>query len=128
MVIAISVTAFVAASILLVKQKVVTLGIPKYKQMKKHKGKEWKCEEAVIPLKIGDGVKAQVESEVKWCPETGEIFRRKQNVSMFEEEWEEITKYSDLHKRLLQNFKNKYVRGRGNSGTGASKTEWTTLS
>lgn len=128
MVIAISVTAFVAASILLVKQKVVTLGIPKYKQMKKHKRKEWKCEEAVIPLKIGDGVKAQVESEVKWCPETGEIFRRKQNVSMFEEEWEEITKYSDLHKRLLQNFKNKYVRGRGNSGTGASKTEWTTLS
>lgn len=122
-----SVCVLISLLYILIRQKVVTLGIPKYKQMKNHQGKEWKHEEAIIPLRIGDGIKAQVESEVKWCPETNEIFRKKQNTGTFEEDWEELTRYSDLYKRLLQNFKNKYVRGRGNPG-GDNKTDWTTLS
>jgi len=129
MVISASILTLVAvfSLVFFVQQKMITLGIPKYKQMKDHKKKEWKQEEAIIPIKIGDGVNAQMESEVRWCPQTNEIFRKKQNAGIFEKEWEEITRYSSLHKRLLRNFKNKYVRGRGNPGTG-EKTDWTTLS
>lgn len=127
MVITVSILLFVATLILSVRRKVVTLGIPRYKQMKEHKGREWKHEEAIIPLKIGEGVNAQVESEVKWCPETDEIYRKKEDVGIFEKEWKEITRHSDLYKRLLQNFKNKYIRNRGNRG-GLNKTEWTILS
>jgi len=129
MVIVIStIVSSVAALTLLIQQKVVTLGIPKYKQMKEHKGKEWKHEEAIIPLEVGNGVTAKVESEVKWCPETNEIFRKKRNVGVFEEDWQEITRYSNLYKTLLQNFKNKYVKNRGNKNNEVAKTDWNTLS
>ena len=128
MVIAVLVFTVIISLYASVRYQMVTLGIPKYKQMKEHEGREWRYEEVILPVKIGEGVEAQVKSEVKWCPETGEIFRKKQDTGMFEKEWEEITRYSNLHKRLLRNFENKYIKNRGNQTRSPGGTNWTTIS
>lgn len=53
----------------------------------------------------------EVETDVRWCSDTGEIhYRKPEGGGIFESEWEELSEYSDLYKKLRENFLNKYER------------------
>ena len=87
--------------------------------------KKWITETSAVPIKTG-GTCFEVETEVKWCPETNEIFYRKpQSTSFFEEEWAQITEHSDLYKRLLANFRRKHIQN-PNQQT-KRRTSWTKI-
>jgi hypothetical protein len=102
-----------------------TFGIEGLKQTRDHSSKEWKTERAVVPIK-SKGVSFNVETDVKWCPKTDEIFyRTPKNTNMFQKDWKEVSQYSDLYDRLLQNFKQKY---RQTNQTKNQRTQWTKAS
>lgn len=87
--------------------------------------KQWIAETSAVPIKTG-GTCFEVETEVKWCPETDEIFYRKpRNTSLLEEEWAEVTEHSDLYKRLLANFRRKHTQN-SNQQT-KRRTSWTII-
>jgi len=112
---------------LAMKNGYVTFGIGGLQQRRDHDSKEWIIEESIVPIKSGS-VQFEVETDVKWCPSTGEIFYRKpKDTGFFEKEWEEVTEYTDLYKKLLANFQRKYQspQRRGNPN---NRTKWTTAS
>lgn len=103
------------------KNNIFTFGISGLKQKREHKEKEWKTEKAVVPVS-----KFKVKTDVKWCPKTDEIFyRTPKNTNMFEKDWKEVSQYSDLYDRLLQNFKQKY---RQTNQRKNQRTQWTKAS
>lgn len=103
------------------KNGIFTFGISSLKQKRDHDEKEWKTERASIPIS-----NFKVETDVKWCPETDEIFYRKpKQTGMFEPDWKEISQYSDLYEKLLVNFRRKYQR---TSNTQTNRTKWTRAS
>lgn len=109
------------------KNGYITFGIGGLQQRRDHGSKDWKVEQAIVPIKSGS-VQFEIETEVKWCPKTGEIFYRKsKETGFFEKEWEEVTEYTELYKKLLKNFRRKYRppqrRDRRNN-----RTKWTTAS
>lgn len=109
---------------LAMKNGYITFGIPSLRQKKEHEEKEWVIERSKIPIKSGN-VRFEVETDVKWCPQTDEIFYRKpQETGFFEEDWAEVTEYSDLYKRLLANFRRKHVQ-QPNRRT--SRSKWTVM-
>jgi len=87
--------------------------------------KEWVTETSAVPIKTG-GTCFEVETEVKWCPRTDEIFYQKpQETGIFEDEWAQVTEHSDLYKRLLNNFRRKYNdKSRNQTKT---RTAWTKI-
>jgi len=88
------------------KKAMITLGIDSIKQRKEHSSKEWKEEKAVVPLN-----NFRVETDVKWCPSTDEIFyRNPKEGGMFSKDWIEVNEYSDLYQKLLSNFQRKYQK------------------
>ena len=87
--------------------------------------KDWKTERSIIPI-TSSGVTFEIETDVRWCPETGEIcYRKPEGGGFFESEWEEISEYSDLYKRLLSNFRKKYQQP---NKSNRNRTNWTTAS
>lgn len=86
--------------------------------------KQWVIEKSAVPIKTG-GAYFEVETEVKWCPETNEIlYRKPQNTGFFEEDWAQVTEHSDLYKKLLGNFKRKHSHGQTNT---KRRTSWTKI-
>lgn len=101
-----------------------TFGIGGLEQEKDHSEKEWKTERSRVPISTGKA-KFEIETDVKWCPETDEIYyRTPENTSFFEKEWKEISEYSDLYERLLENFKRKYQSRK----QPVNRTQWTRAS
>ena len=87
--------------------------------------KQWVTEKSAVPIKTG-GTYFEVETEVKWCPRTDEIFYRKpQKTSFFEDEWAEVTEHSDLYKRFLNNFRRKH--NNKNRSQTKTRTAWTKI-
>ena len=110
---------------LAMKNGLLTFGISGLQQDREHSRKEWKTEKAVVPIESG-GVKFKIKTDVKWCPDTDEIFyRTPEETSMFEKEWKEISEYSDLYDRLYQNFRQKYLI---NENRKSNRTNWTQAS
>lgn len=109
----------------LMKNGFLTFGIGGLKQVRDHSSKEWKTERAVVPIE-SDGVTFEIETDVKWCPSTDEIYHRNpEDVGMFDKDWIEISEYSDLYEKLLSNFRKKYQQpNRRNT----NRTQWTTAS
>jgi len=90
------------------KNGFLTFGIDSLKQGRDHDSKEWKVERSIIPISTG-GTQFEIQTDVKWCPETDEIYYRNPKASgMFDKEWKEVTEYTELYKRLLRNFHRKY--------------------
>jgi len=107
------------------KNGLLTFGISGLQQKKNHGQKEWKTEKAIVPIK-SEGVRFEIKTDVKWCPDTGEIFyRTPEDTSMFQKEWKEISEYSDLYDRLYQNFRQKYIT---NQNRNSNRTNWTQAS
>ena len=105
------------------KNGFLTFGIEGLKQSRDHGSKEWKTERAVVPIK-SKGVSFEVETDVKWCPETDEIFyRTPEDTGFFDKEWKEVSEYSDLYKKLLRNFRQKYQQPNKQN---PNRTKWTT--
>lgn len=106
------------------KNGFLTFGIEGLKQSRDHGSKEWKIERAVVPIK-SKGVSFEVETDVKWCPETDEIFyRTPEDTGFFDKEWKEISEYSDLYEKILNNFIKKYKR----STVKSKRMNWTQAS
>lgn len=106
------------------KNGFLTFGIEGLKQSRDHGSKEWKIERAVVPIK-SKGVSFEVETDVKWCPETDEIFyRTPEDTGFFDKEWKEISEYSDLYEKILSNFIKKYKRSTAKS----KRMNWTQAS
>ncbi len=103
------------------KNGFLTFGIGGLKQARDHSSKEWKTERAIVPIS-----NFKVETDVKWCPNTDEIYyRTPEETSMFEKEWKEVSEYSDLYAKLLSNFNRKYKQ----SGIEQNnRTNWTQAS
>lgn len=96
----------------------LTFGIEGLQQSRDHSLKEWKKERAIVPIS-----NFEIETDVKWCPKTDEIFyRTPEKTNMFQKEWIEVNQYSDLYKKLLNNFKRKYTR---TPQTQKNRTKWT---
>lgn len=107
------------------KNGFLTFGIEGLKQNRDHSSKEWKTERTVVPIK-SKGVRFEIETDVKWCPSTNEIFYRTPgDTGFFDKEWEEVSEYSDLYEKLLSNFKKKYERP---ARPPQQRTNWTTAS
>lgn len=107
------------------KNGLLTFGISGLQQDREHGQKEWKTERAIVPIESG-GVRFEIETDVKWCPDTDEIFyRTPEDTSMFKKEWKEISEYSDLYDRFRQNFRQKYVI---NENRKSNRTNWTQAS
>lgn len=87
--------------------------------------KEWKVERSIIPIE-SSGVTFEVETDVRWCPETEEIqYRKSEEVGFFESEWKEVGEYSNLYKKLRENFRQKYEQP---NRPKRNRTNWTTAS
>ena len=94
------------------KNGFLTFGIDSLKQRRDHDSKEWKTERSIIPISTG-GTTFEIETDVKWCPKTDEIYYRNPKASgMFDKEWTEVGEYTDLYKRLRRNFHEKYKQPR----------------
>jgi hypothetical protein len=107
------------------KNGFLTFGIEGLKQTRDHSSKEWKTERAVVPIK-SKGVSFEVETDVKWCPKTDEIFyRTPEDTGFFDKEWKEVSEYSDLYEKLLRNFQQKYQQPNRQN---PNRTKWTTAS
>lgn len=90
------------------KNGFLTFGIDSLKQRRDHGSKEWKTERSIIPLSTS-GTTFEIETEVKWCPETDEIYyRNPKDSGIFDKEWVEVSEYTGLYKRLRRNFYKKY--------------------
>lgn len=83
--------------------------------------KEWKFERAVIPISTRNS-SFNVETDVKWCPDTDEIHYRNPKRTASNKDWVRVTEHTDLYKRLLSNFKNKYVLKEHSNNK--NRTEW----
>jgi hypothetical protein len=91
------------------KKVMITLGFSALRQRKDHKQKKWKTEKAIVPIQTDKGANFQIETDVKWCPTTDEIFyRNPKEGGMFSKDWIKVSEYSDLYKRLRSNFRQKY--------------------
>jgi hypothetical protein len=87
--------------------------------------KNWVIETSAVPIKTG-GTRFEVETKVRWCPRTDEIFYQKpQKTGLFEDEWAEVTKHSDLYKRLLRSFRRKHKSQKINQTK--KRTTWTQI-
>jgi hypothetical protein len=107
------------------KNGLLTFGISGLKQRRDHGQKEWKTEKAVVPIE-SKGIRFEIKTDVKWCPDTSEIFYRvPEDTSMFQKQWKEISEYSDLYDRLLQNFRQKYIL---NANRNSNRTNWIKIS
>lgn len=103
------------------KNGLLTFGIGGLKQRRDHSQKEWETERARVPIKRS-GVQFEVETDVKWCPDTDEIFyRTPEDTSMFSKEWKEVSEYSDLYEKLLSNFRQRYQSTKRRT----NRTKWT---
>lgn len=112
---------FILSLYFAMKNGFLTFGIGGLKQVRDHNSKEWKSERAIVPIS-----NFEIETDVKWCPDTDEIYyRTPEETSMFEKEWKEVSEYSDLYQKLLSNFKRKYERPAINEN---NRTQWTQAS
>jgi hypothetical protein len=90
------------------KRNMITFGIDAISQRKDHESKQWKVERSRVPVRDSA---FEVETEVKWCPATDEIFyKNPKSGGMLSKDWIEIDEYTDLYKKLRSNFRKKYLQ------------------
>jgi hypothetical protein len=82
---------------------------PKNKQNRKHRGRDWEYKKVPLPVKsVSGGQKELFLMDVKYCKETGEVYRRNYRPRCegvrFEKNWIEIPKGSSSYEKAVKHF------------------------